>query len=410
MLSLPRRLLRHLAPEPVQVSGNEIVRSTFAAFIGMLAVTGFSSFMLPASALPVVAASMGASAVLTFALPSSPLSQPWPLVGSHIISASIGVAACLWISEPVLAAAVAVSLSILVMFLTHTLHPPGGAAALLPVVLGDSVREAGFAFVVAPVAVNVFVLLAVGMAINILVFGRRYPAKPYEPENLIHDSDDPPSLDRIGITHGDLHQALVDLDIYLDVSEEDLNRIYRMAGAQAYRRRMGEITCQDIMSRDLVTLRLDTDVEEAWSLLRHHKLKALPVIDEARHVIGILTLVDVLKPVDLKTYRGFDEKLITFIRRALPVSSKGPRSVGDIMVRPVLTVDSDMHITEVVPLLSDAGYHNLPVVDRDYRLVGMITQSDLIAALYNGSLQTQGETDAALQKVFTTPLRSPVNI
>ncbi len=400
MPTIPRRLLRYLVPEPVQVSRSEIARSTLASFFGMLAVTGISGLMLPVSALPFVAASMGASAVLVFALPGSPLAQPWPLVGSHLISASIGVAACLWIPDPVPAAAAAVSLSILAMFLTHTLHPPGGAAALLPVVLGDSVRETGFAFVLTPVAMNVVVMLAAGLAINTLVFGRRYPAKPYEPEDTVHHRADPPALDRIGITHGDLHQALMDLDIYLDVSEQDLNRIYRMAGAQAYRRRMGEITCEDIMSRDLITADVDTDVEKAWALLRYHKIKILPVVDEARHVIGILTLVDILKRVDLKTYHGLDERLLRFIRRTLGIPNRLPRRVGDIMARPVLTVDTDMHIAEVVPLLSDAGYHHLPVVDPDYRLVGMITQSDLIAALYNGSLETQGETDAILQKVF----------
>jgi CBS domain-containing membrane protein len=146
---------------------------------------------------------------------------------------------------------------------------------------------------------------------------------------------------------------------------------------------MGQIRCTDIMSHDLVTVEYGTELERAWSLLRFHKLKALPVIDRARRVIGIVTLVDFLKRANLETYETFEDKLIKFIRRTPDVSSDKPEVVGQIMTAPVYSAREEMHIVHLVPLLSENGLHHIPIVDGERRLVGMVTQSDLIAALYS---------------------------
>jgi CBS domain-containing membrane protein len=99
-------------------------------------------------------------------------------------------------------------------------------------------------------------------------------------------------------------------------------------------------------------------------------------------VIGIVTLVDFLKRANLKTYETFEDKLIKFIRRTPDVSSDKPEVVGQIMTAPVYSAGEEMHIVQLVPLLSEKGLHHIPVVDAESRLVGMVTQSDLIAALY----------------------------
>ncbi|MBU1666455.1 MAG: CBS domain-containing protein, partial [Gammaproteobacteria bacterium] len=136
--------------------------------------------------------------------------------------------------------------------------------------------------------------------------------------------------------------------------------------------------------RDLSTAEYGTELEEAWARLRYHKVKAIPVIDPFRRVIGVITLVDFIKRANLKTYETFEDKLIRFIRRTPGVASEKPEVVGQIMATPVVTAREDMHIVELVPMLSDKGLHHIPVVDADARLVGMVTQSDLIAALYTG--------------------------
>ena len=177
------------------------------------------------------------------------------------------------------------------------------------------------------------------------------------------------------------------MDTFLDVSEEDLGQIYKMAGMQAYRRKMGEITCADIMSRDLVTAEYGTELEEAWAQLRYHKIKAIPVVDRSQRVIGIITLVDFLKRANLKTYETFQDKLVEFIKRSTGMTSDKPEVVGQIMAEPVYSAKDTMHIVELVPLLSERGLHHIPIVNAERRLVGMVTQSDLIAALYAGSVK-----------------------
>src|SRR5690606_419609 len=105
------------------------------------------------ASLPLIVAPIGASAVLLFAVPASPLAQPWSIVGGNTISALVGVTVVTFVKEPVLAIGLAVSLAILAMSLTRSLHPPGGAAALTAVIGGLAVSRAGFWFPFVPVAI-----------------------------------------------------------------------------------------------------------------------------------------------------------------------------------------------------------------------------------------------------------------
>jgi CBS domain-containing membrane protein len=380
------KILHIIVPETAPLSTGEKLRSALAAFVAILLVGYASSLFVSGVGLPFLVASMGASAVLLFAISHSPLSQPWPLVGGNIIPALIAVTCAKYVPDLILAAAISVSLSLFVMQILRCLHPPGGALALLPLLGDSSVHELGYRFLLQPVALNVLILLMLGLIINNLLPGRRYPARAVAVRDNVHKHDDPASLDRLGVNQSDLRNALKQMNTYLDVSEADLGNIYKMAGMQAYRRKMGDISCGDIMSRDLVTAEYGTELEEAWALLRHHKIKAIPVIDRARRVIGIITLVDFLKRANLKTYDTFQDKLMKFIKRTPGISSDKPEVVGQIMASPVYSAKETMHIVELVPLLSERGLHHIPVVDAERRLIGMVTQSDLIAALYAGSV------------------------
>lgn len=381
-----KKILPYLVSEATPLSLGEKLRATFAAFAAMLVVGLVSSQFLHGSGLHIMVTSMGASAVLLFAAPHSPLTQPWPLIGGHLISAFIGVACAKLVPDLWLATALAVSLSILAMHVTRSLHPPGGAIALMAVLGSQHGLASDFSFVFAPVGLNALLMLLMALALNNLM-GRSYPARPFPVRDKKHQHNDPKPLDRIGIDKSDLQQALRDMDVYLDVSEADLNQIYSRAGIHAYRRKMGEITCGDIMSRDITSVEFGTELEEAWAQLRFHKIGAIPVVDTARRVIGIISLVDFLKRANLKTYETFEDKLIKFIRRTPGLTSEKPEVVGQIMATPAITAHEDMHIVELVPLLSDHGLHHIPIVNAERRLVGMVTQSDLIAALYAGGKQ-----------------------
>ena len=386
MKSYLLKILRILVPKTAVLSTGEKLRSALAAFVAILLVGYVSSIFVSGIGLPVLVASMGASAVLLFAISHSPLSQPWPLIGGNIIPALIAVTCGKLVPDLIFAASISVALSLFVMQFLRCLHPPGGALALLPLLGGASVHELGYSFVLEPVALNLLILLVLGFVINNLLPGRNYPLSATPVSKDMHKHEDPGSLDRLGVSHDDVHNALKQMNTFLDVSEEDLNTVFKMAEMQTYRRKMGEITCADIMSRDLVTAEYGTELEEAWAQLRYHKIKAIPIVDRAQRVIGIITLVDFLKRANLKTYDTFQDKLMKFIKRTPGLASDKPEVVGQIMAAPVYTAKETMHIVELVPLLSERGLHHIPIVDAERRLIGMVTQSDLIAALYAGSV------------------------
>lgn len=373
--------LHHLLPDAFLVDRYEKLRTCCGALIGIL-ITGLVSYMVlgRSIALPFLIAPMGASAVLLYAVPNSPMAQPWAVIGGNVVSAAMGVAAAKLITDPPLAAAVGVSAAIAAMFLLRCMHPPGGAAALTAV-LGDTViQEQGFNYALSPVALNATVMVLVAIVFNNLV-RRQYPYAPQPAKRPQQTTDVAPS-DRVGVTPEDLNAVLREYNQVLDISQEELTTLLMQAEQQAYRRRSGEITCADIMSRDVITVEKDTPLEEAWSLMRQHRIKALPVTDAGRHVIGIVTKSDFMKHAGLEELENFGLRFRNFVRRSLRPGWEQAELVGQIMTQPAKTAQASDHIVELVPVLSDGGFHHLPIVDEENRLVGIVTQSDLVAALY----------------------------
>lgn len=161
---------------PPRVSTREIVWSWLTSFLGIAAVAWVETFFLAGHDLKLMIGSFGASAVLVFGAILSPLAQPRNLVGGHLLSALVGVLCWkylhmhMWFAE-----AMAVSLAIAVMHLTRTLHPPGGATALIAVIGSTKVHELGFMFILFPVGLGVSILLVVAVLANNLSKTRRYP-------------------------------------------------------------------------------------------------------------------------------------------------------------------------------------------------------------------------------------------
>lgn len=395
------RWMRGFAPAPIAVNYGEQIRACCGALIGVLLTSLVSRMVLgPASGLPLLIAPIGASAVLLFALPASPLAQPWSVIGGNLVSAAIGVTFAQWMVDPLLAAALALATAIGVMFALRCLHPPSGAIALTAVLGGPAIQAQGYHFVLSPVGVNSSLLLLIAILFNNAT-RRRYPHQPHLDHSNPHRTADALPTDRVGFTPADLDDVLKQYNEVLDVSRDDLETIFRQTEMHAYRRRFGEIACADIMSRDLVTTEFGTTLGAAWTLMRRHRIKALPVIDGVRRVIGIVTLFDFMKHANLDVYDGFEAKLRRFMQRTRFTDSEKPEVVGQIMTTPVITANHDMHIVQLVPLLSDHGLHHIPILDDEQRLVGMVTQSDLVAALYRGRVV---DADA----VPTSMLRQPV--
>lgn len=161
---------------PPKVGFSEIMWSWLGSFLCIAAVAYVNDGFLENTDLVLIIGSFGASAVLIFGAIKSPLAQPRNLLGGHIFSAIIGVTAVkLFQPNTWLASAVAVSLSIAVMHATKTLHPPGGATALIAVIGGPKIHNLGYLYVLMPVSAGVLIMLLFALLINNLIPRRRYP-------------------------------------------------------------------------------------------------------------------------------------------------------------------------------------------------------------------------------------------
>jgi CBS domain-containing membrane protein len=366
-----RSLLQWLAafvPAPVTVSRREIALGALGALLGLGATAWLSQHML-AGLNPWFIAPMGASAVLLFAVPASPLAQPWSIVGGNIVAALIGVTCAMHVADVALACALAGSLAIAAMFMLRCLHPPSGAVALTAVLGGPAVRALGYSFVLWPVAIDSLLLLMAALLFNVSA-RRRYPHRPPAPAPAHLTRDVPPSA-RVGLTLADLHAALEARGELLDVSEDDLQELFVEAGHRAWRRRFGSLRCGEIMSHDVISVLPSTPAQEAWQRMIRHAVKALPVVDPQARLLGIVTLHDF------------------FVGHELGAGVAGRASwlVGDIMTTDVLTAAPGQELVELMHAFSDGGRHHLPVVDEQRRLVGMLTQSDMVAALFRAGIE-----------------------
>jgi CBS domain-containing membrane protein len=356
----------------MQVSAGERWRAACGAGLGLLIVGLLSRLGADgsAAALPWLVAPLGASAVLVFAVPASPLAQPWAVVGGNTVSALVGIACASWIADPAWAGALAVAVAIGLMFALRCLHPPGGAMALLVALSG--VRAFEFAWF--PAFVNSVLLVACAVAYNTAT-RRRYP----------HAQNAPPVKPSFDVARRfsseDLDAVLARYDQVLDVSRDDLESLLHAAEGQALQRRLGVLRCSDIMTRDVITVAYGTALEDAWSLMRRHRVKALPVVDRLQRVVGILTLADFLRHADLDVHDGWPQRLRGFIRRTHSTHAVKPEAVGQIMAREVRVVSAGRPVTDLLPLFADTGHHHIPVVAQNAELVGIVTQSDLMKAL-----------------------------
>lgn len=362
-----------LRPVRMQVDAFERARIVLGAGIGIAFAAALSRLAGGADAIWLVGP-LGASAVLVFGVPASPLAQPWAVVAGNTASALVGILCVRWLGLPLLpTASLAVALAIAAMFVLRCLHPPGGAMALTMALA----HTADPAFALHPVLLNSVLLVVAGIAWNNAT-RRRYPhAQAAAPAAAASATNGPPTV----VTNVDVDAALRRYNQILDVPRDDLQALLQDAEANAYRRRLGELRCADVMSRDLATVQFGTSLEEAWALLRRRRIKSLPVLDRAQRVVGIVTLADFMRAAELDLHAGFDVKLRRLIRRSGLSHGDKPEVVGQIMTRQVRVASLDRPVAELVPLFASTGHHHIPVIDAAGRIAGMLTQSDVVAAL-----------------------------
>ncbi len=357
----------------------ERLRSCTGALVG-IATVGVTMRLLPGvpGLVPLLVAPMGASAVLLFAVPASPLAQPWPIIGGNLVAATVGVACAQWIADPITAAAVAIACAIGGMFVLRCVHPPSGAVALTAVVGGPAIHALGFRFVLEPIVLQSAILLSAALVYHALT-GHRYPHGGVRAEAQPQAGGATPA--RGGFTRGDLDTVLKRRGEWLDVDPDDLEALLRETEMQAYARTFGRLTCADLMTKNAIEVAPSTSVTAALTLLDRHRVKALPVVDGEGHLTGIVTRADLTRRLHRPT------PLWQRLSARLPQAFGGqPASVATVMTRDVAYAPETMPITALAALLTHSGHHHIPVVDASHRLVGIITQTDLVTGLYR---QTQ---------------------
>jgi len=367
------RWLLSFSPSPVALGWPERFRSCLGALLGISFTAGVMHVFLGDTAfIPLLVAPMGASAVLLFAVPASPLAQPWSIIGGNIVSAVIGVACATWITNPIDAAPIAVAMSIGAMFAFRCVHPPSGAVALTAVLGGPAVHALGFGFVFAPIAAQSFALLGVAIVFHAST-GHRYPhaARSARETGARSPAASP------GFTQEDLKEVLGRRNELLDIDPADLESLLLEIQLQSYVRGFSGLNCAEIMSSPVVSVTSDTTVVKAASILQRHNIKALPVIDDRAFVIGIITPADIAR----NRAAGKLRVLATFIERWFATSGSA-QTVAAIMTSDVSTVRVTTSIAKLVPIFTAYGHHHIPVLDTQEKLAGMITQADLILGLY----------------------------
>lgn len=172
------RISRYIIYRETLVDNKEHLWSFIGSFTGIGLIAFIQSHLLTNNDNLFLIGSFGASCVLVYGAIESPLAQPRNLLGGHVVSALIGVTVfkifpdIIWITAPL-----AVSLSIVMMQITKTLHPPGGATALIAVIGSAKVKSLGYLYVLSPVLSGAVILLLVALVFNNITSHRKYPSK-----------------------------------------------------------------------------------------------------------------------------------------------------------------------------------------------------------------------------------------
>ena len=357
--------LRNFLPPPVGTDAREGLRMALGICMGMLFTALVSRWWGGGDHATWMIVSLGASAVLVFGMPASPLAQPWPVLMGSVVSLLAGTLCEALVRDDALALGLAVGLSVAAMVPLRCLHPPAVGLASY-VVLG---HVDGLELVWFPVLFNVLVLLACAVAYN-LATGRSYPHPQHS-----HRRDTGPGQ----FTDADLDEALNHYNQELDISRADLEGLLHLAGKAAFKRTLGNLRCSDIMSSPVLTAEAGQTLKQAWTTMHAEEVKALPVVDGERKVVGIISHADFIKMAHLDSPEGISQRLKNLVWRKPRV--KEPKTVGELMTQPVQTARDRQMVMELMPLFSAAGHHHLPVVDEGDRLVGIITQTDLVRVL-----------------------------
>ncbi|WP_417277503.1 HPP family protein [Celeribacter sp.] len=381
-------ILRSLGPAVARVPAREALRAGLGALIG-LALTGL--FLLsPAVDLDLglyLVAPFGASSVLLFAVPNSPLAQPWSAIVGNTVAALVGVAVCLLVTDPALRIALAVGLAITATILCRAIHPPAGAVAMTAAMSPDAIAHLGFWFALTPIAVGTISLVLLATVYARLT-GRHYPFRQFDDPSS-HGTRDRNPMERLGLSEEELTGILERYRQSFNLGVEDLARLIGAAELQAAAQSSGPLTAQDIMSRNLVTVSPETPLGEIADLFRQHRFTSLPVVGTEQTFQGVIFqmhLISQARDDALRLDRGFGAAF----RRLLDKGREKPVTAADIMSVAGPRATTGTPIGALLPMMAEGDTDAVPVLEYG-KIVGIVTRTDLVVALARSAARAKSE-------------------
>lgn len=365
---------RALGPSIAAVPLREALRAGLGAALGLAVATGCALAFSPDLRLGIyLIAPFGASSVLLFAAPNSPLAQPWAAIVGNTVAAVTAILVGRLVSGPLLCVPLSVGLAIVVMALCRATHPPGGAVAMTVAMGAERIAPLGLGFALVPVAAGTALLVLVAV-LYARATGRRYPFRQFHEPNP-NGTTDPPAVERLGLTEQELSDILVRYRQSMNLGVEDLARLIAAAEIQAASHRTDVQTAADIMSRDLVTVGPEAPLREVAGLFARHGFTSLPVVDGDGRYQGVIFQLHLIARAQA------DFRPDGRLSRA-----DGDLRAADVMQSRLAVAAPGTPIAALLPQLAASDIDAVPVLE-DGRIAGIVTRTDLIAALARESLR-----------------------
>lgn len=179
------------------------------------------------------------------------------------------------------------------------------------------------------------------------------------------------------ISDEDLRAAIREIKAYVDITEDDLKKIYSIALRHAKERLASKIPVSDAMTKNVITVKKDADIHEVSRLLAENKISGLPVVDDENCVIGVVTEADVLSMAGMRHGHTFKDIIRHILGEPLPERKAGNK-VEDVMTSPAITTRPDADIREVARILDERRIKRLPIVLDENKLIGIISRADIV--------------------------------
>lgn len=376
--------LRSIGPAVPRTPTKEALR----AGLGVLAGLGVTGLLVLSPEIDLklglyLVAPFGASSVLLFAVPNSPLAQPWSAVVGNTLAALVGVAVCMIVMDPVLRIALAVGLAVFATMVARAVHPPAGAVAMTIAMSPEAVEDLGFWFALSPIAVGTLALVLLA-AIYARLTGRHYPFRQFDEPNTRGTGDAEPS-ERLGLSEGELTAILERYRQSFNLGVEDLARLIGAAEAQAATHRTGPITAADMMSRDLVTVGPETPLARVAAVFRSHRFTSLPVVADNGRYLGVIFQIHLIMRAGDDAAR-LRRRFLPSLRRLIDGDRDRPVQAQEIMSAAGPRATLTTPLAAFMPMLADGDVDAVPVLE-DGRIVGIVTRTDLVAALARAGLR-----------------------